>query len=237
MSEMFLMNLYYVYKDKYSEEKEGLNIKTKRYFYYKKLRLIDDYQYESEEEEKQQKVTSKKFDKKDEQPDELRFDVIKKKVQNAKKKKKKLLVRIKGSKVININKSSNLLDEIENGQITYEETLKQIENNLQSLNSNQINLLNILFMVNEIFTGESGSVKVNKEGNIEIFKEKSNKEKQESDEKLDTTNMPELESEESAAERITSGKGLKILAPNQMLRRLPITLAQLKARNNSEKLN
>ena len=45
------MNLYYVYKDKYNEEKEGLNIKTKRYFYYKKLRLTDDYQYESEEEE------------------------------------------------------------------------------------------------------------------------------------------------------------------------------------------
>ena len=32
------------------------------------------------------------------------------------------------------------------------------------------------------------------------------------------------------------GKGLKILAPNQMLSRLPITLAQLKAGNNSEKL-
>ena len=32
------------------------------------------------------------------------------------------------------------------------------------------------------------------------------------------------------------GKGLKILTPNQMLRRLPINLAQLKARNNSEKL-
>ena len=30
--------------------------------------------------------------------------------------------------------------------------------------------------------------------------------------------------------------GLKILTPNQMLRRLPITLAQLKAGNNSEKL-
>ena len=125
------MNLYYVYKDKHNEEKEGLNIKTKRYFYYKKLRLTDDYQYESEEEEKQQ------FDKKDEQPDELRlpkwikvskqrFDVLKKKVQNANKKKKNLQVRIKGSKVININKSSNLLYEIENGQITYEETLKRI---------------------------------------------------------------------------------------------------------------
>ena len=129
------MNLYYVYKDKYNEEKEGLNIKTKRYFYYKKLRLTDDYQYESEEEEKQQ--ISKKFDKKDEQPDELRlpkwikvskqrFDVLKKKVQNANKKKKNLQIRIKGSKVININKSSNLLYEIENGQITYEETLKRI---------------------------------------------------------------------------------------------------------------
>ena len=33
-----------------------------------------------------------------------------------------------------------------------------------------------------------------------------------------------------------SGKGLKILTPNQMLSRLPISLAQLKAGNNSEKL-
>ena len=32
------------------------------------------------------------------------------------------------------------------------------------------------------------------------------------------------------------GKGLKILTPNQLLSRLPITLAQLKAGNNSEKL-
>ena len=32
------------------------------------------------------------------------------------------------------------------------------------------------------------------------------------------------------------GHGLKILTPNQMLRRLPITLAQLKAGNISEKL-
>ena len=34
-----------------------------------------------------------------------------------------------------------------------------------------------------------------------------------------------------------SGGGLKILTPDQMLSRLPITLAQLKAVNNSEKLN
>ena len=33
------------------------------------------------------------------------------------------------------------------------------------------------------------------------------------------------------------GKGLKILTPNQMLSRLPIYLAQLKAGNDSEKFN
>ena len=32
------------------------------------------------------------------------------------------------------------------------------------------------------------------------------------------------------------GKGLKILTPNQILSRLPIALAQLKARNNSKRL-
>ena len=32
------------------------------------------------------------------------------------------------------------------------------------------------------------------------------------------------------------GKGLEILTPDQMLSRLPTTLAQLKAGNNSEKL-
>ena len=35
--------------------------------------------------------------------------------------------------------------------------------------------------------------------------------------------------------QIQEGKGLKILTPNQMLSRLPITFAQLKG-NNSEKL-
>ena len=34
----------------------------------------------------------------------------------------------------------------------------------------------------------------------------------------------------------TKGKGLKILTPNQLFSRLPFTLAQLKAGNNSEKL-
>ena len=54
---------------------------------------------------------------------------------------------------------------------------------------------------------------------------------------IDTTDRPDLESEESAAIRKNQqGQGLKILTPNQMLSRLPISLAQLKAGNNSEKL-
>ena len=54
--------LYYIYKDKYNEEKDGLNTKNKKVFYYEKLRLTDDYQYESEEEKKEEKEqqTSKK---------------------------------------------------------------------------------------------------------------------------------------------------------------------------------
>ena len=108
--------------------------------------------------------------------------MIKKKVQNAKI--NNLQARPKGGKVINTNESNKLLHEIENSQITYEEALKRTENirrdidkliSMQSLNTNQISLLNILFMVNEVFTGEIESVEVNSEGNLEIFKEKSDK--------------------------------------------------------------
>ena len=43
---------------------------------------------------------------------------------------------------------------------------------------------------------------------------------------MDNIIMPELESEESAAERRNQqGKGIKILTLNQMLSRLPISLA------------
>ena len=57
------------------------------------------------------------------------------------------------------------------------------------------------------------------------------------DEQFDTTDMPVLESEKFAAlKRNKQGKYLKILTPNQMLIRLPISLAQLKAGNNSKKL-
>ena len=57
----FFNELYYIYKDKYNEEKDALNIKNKKGFYYEKLRLTDDYQYESEKEkEEKEQQTSKR---------------------------------------------------------------------------------------------------------------------------------------------------------------------------------
>ena len=40
----------------------------------------------------------------------------------------------------------------------------------------------------------------------------------------------------NAKQNETKGKGLKIFTPKQMLQRLPIVLAQVKAGNNSESL-
>ena len=50
------------------------------------------------------------------------------------------------------------------------------------------------------------------------------------------TNLSEISSGSTGEESATEGKGLKILTPNQMLGRLQISLAQLKAGNNSENL-
>ena len=43
-------------------------------------------------------------------------------------------------------------------------------------------------------------------------------------------------SEAKAKAKATKGTGLKILTPKQMLQRLPMALAQVKASNNSESL-
>ena len=69
-------DLYYIYKDKYNEEEDGLNTKDKKLLYYKKLRLTDDYQHESEEEEKEQRI-SKKPDEKEAPKNPAKDDVSK----------------------------------------------------------------------------------------------------------------------------------------------------------------
>ena len=76
--------------------------------------------------------------------------------------------------------------------------------NKQPLTTNEENMIKILSLLKEII--------------------KPNDKK--TDEQPDTTDMPELEREESAEERRNQqGKGLKILTPSQVLSRLPISLA------------
>ena len=90
-------------------------------------------------------------------------------------------------------------------------------------------------MANEIYTGESESVGVNEKGNFEIKKKNQPKKNKNLviNQTLEiclnqrVTNMQQKEE---------TNQGLKILTPNQILSRLPITLAQLKAGNNSQKL-
>ena len=120
-------------------------------------------------------------------------------------------------------------------------------------------LLKIFFDLREVLSGELYGVKIvdgkyesvklknkadDEQSRLEIQREmpselgnkeelKFEKRRQKFDEQPDTTDMPDLESEESADQK---WQRLKILTPNQMLSRLPIYLSQLKAENNSKKL-
>ena len=99
---------------------------------------------------------------------------------------------------------------------------------LDYFNENQVKVLNALFIVDEIFTGELKWYKLTDSGYV-LLRSKSNKKKSDiaerkSDEQLDTTDMPNLESEEFAEQnKQQKGKELTILTPNQMLSRLPIS--------------
>ena len=94
-------------------------------------------------------------------------------------------------------------------------------------------------MVDKVFTGISKAFEENNEGKLEFFEKKSDIERKESDEQPDTTDMSEWESKKPAAKRRNQERHrLKILTPDQMLSRLPVTLAQLKnnLQNSSQNL-
>ena len=62
---------------------------------------------------------------------------------------------------------------------------------LNSFTPNQSKMINILFMVDKVFTGISKLFEENNEGKLEFFEKKSDIERKESDEQPDTTDMPE----------------------------------------------
>ena len=94
------------------------------------------------------------------------------------------------------------------------EKLKKSKNNLEK-NEIQVNLI-------------KRGLRVFKEGIEDMSKEEK-----ETEQPNEMVNIVEKILEFN---RQQSGQGLKILTPSQMLSRLPISLVQLKAGNNSEKL-
>ena len=101
-------------------------------------------------------------------------------------------------------------------------------NELKKLNATEprIKIVAIFKPLQEIFIKPEADYETDDETDDEISH----------NEQPDTTDMPDLESEKYAEQENQERQGLKVLTPNQMLSRLSINLAQLKAGNNSEKL-
>ena len=188
--------LYYFTKIN-TMKKKSLNTKSKKYFYYEKLRLTDDYQYESEKEEKEQQTSKKELLKKPTEEDESNFNewVNKKETSINSEIFQRLFKFQRPSdmfkllyKTNNKKKNKELVNMIKSG-------LRDLKDEIEKMSEDEKEIEKpdkILKIVEEILD----------------FNNKQNQ----------------------------IGEGLKKLTPNQMLSRLPITLAQLKAGNNSEKV-
>ena len=148
----------------------------------------------------------------------------------------KLITRLRGRN-ITLKNVEKLLEGIISGKINknkarnmYNSIVEDV-NKLNKLKSTEsrTKMLPIYKQLEESFMGPKADDIYDDETDDEDDDETDD----EDDEEVDTTNMPELETEESAAQRRGhERKGLKILTPEQMLSRLPISLAQLKAGNN-----
>ena len=191
--------LYYIYKDKYNEEKDGLNTKNKNVFYYEKLRLTDDYQYESEEKEREEREqqTSKK-------------EPLKKPTKDD---------------VSNLNEWINEKERGINSDIF--QTHFQFQRSSDMLKS--------LYRKNDKKTN-SKLVNMVKNGLSDLKNEIENMGEEEKEIEKPNQIIDIFEEILDFNKQNQQGKKLKILTQYQMLSRLPITLAQLKAGNNSEKL-
>ena len=111
-----------------------------------------------------------------------------------------------------------LFNKIKNNQIKFDDALKK-----QKLFLNKLDNINISRKTSEkkeVITNLENFYKSREE--VFIFF-------------MDYTKMM-LDSNYEAKQDETEGTGLKILTPTQMLQRLPIALAQVKAGNNSENL-
>ena len=164
-----------------------------------------------------------------------RFDEIKSMIIENRKNKSKTIV---DRKEFTLDNAEKLVEDIVSGKINKSEIIKRYNDIVDGINTivksratkPRTKMVDIFKQLKETF--------VSRVTDDKIYDKTYNKSDYETDEQQpDTTDMPDLESEESAEQRKNErGQGLKILAPDQMLTRLPISLVQLKTRNNSEKL-
>ena len=154
---------------------------------------------------------------------ERRFDRIKNKVENAKN--NNLQARA-FDRFVNFVESNKSIQEIAYGNIIHKKALQRIisihddiDKSIpqEILTLNQVEVLNILFMKDEFFTGKIKFVRANNEGVPGVFEQESNIARQKSTKQSDTADMPDLEDEESAAQGKQVEKDLKIITLNKYL--------------------
>ena len=143
----------------------------------------------------------------------------------------KLMTRLE-KRNITLKNAEKLLEGIISGKINKKKATdmyNDIAEDVNKLNKlkpteSRKKMLPIFEQLQEIFVRSKADASVDDEADDEV------------DEQPDTTDIPELESEESAGQRKQQGQGVKILTPKLLITRLTILLAQLKAGNNSQKL-
>ena len=145
-----------------------------------------------------------------------------------------------GRREITLDNTERLLKDLGSGKIDKCEFTKKyniISDDVKTIKSkslfkrSQNKMVKILLPIEEIV------YRPRKKSNIAEERTDTTDTSEESEESTKQPDVLKLESEVSAAERRNQpGQGLKILTPDQMVSKLPITLAQLKARNNSQKL-
>ena len=124
------------------------------------------------------------------------------------------------------NRSSYRFSELED-PITF---LNEIKKGKTSLEEAKIEQENLLEYLNVIRKGNKNAEQRKSLANINMLYDAKN----DAIKFIEDYGSMILEAKKLAREQ--EGTGLKILTPNQMLKRLPIALAQVKARNNSESL-
>ena len=207
---------YNAYKNDYDNDDESNEAKKKQ-FDNKQFELFDKTNKKSKLDEETKKVLEIENQKKDQQS------------------KLTALQKCQTSKN-DFNKAIKLIKDIKTDTNNFKPSSgdKKVFNDLnEQLLDEKYYIFTYLFVKKSIITkNQEKMAKI-----LSLLKEILDPSNKKSDEQLDTTDMSELESEESASERRNQqGQGLKILTADQMLSRLPITLVQLKAGNDSQNL-